>query len=140
MESGAINHALRFTVRATQRGYIHPATHYASSTTDPSYPPMGLRLRMKGSYSCATYSPEVQVICTALKRYGMYVADNGSDWYFTGTAENGWSEAMLDELKSVPASQFDAVDSSSLMASASSGRVRVPASAPVVPLRGWARC
>jgi hypothetical protein len=79
VDQGAINHALRFTVRQTQRGYIHPATHFASSSTDPNLPPMGLRMRMKASYGCAAFSAEVQVICAALKKYGMYVADNGSD-------------------------------------------------------------
>ena len=115
VQQGAINHALRFTVRATQRGYIHPATHYASSTTDPSYPPMGLRLRMKGSYSCATYSPEVQVICTALKRYGMYVADNGSDWFVSGAHDPRWNDSNLGDLKKVPGSAFEAVDTGPIL-------------------------
>jgi hypothetical protein len=106
---GAINHALRFTVRQTQRGYIHPATHYASSTTDPSVPPMGLRLRMKSSYSCSAYSSEVQVICAALKRYGMFVADNGSDWYVSGAHDPRWSDDRLGDLKKIPGSAFEAV-------------------------------
>jgi hypothetical protein len=78
VERGVIPHAL-FTVRATQKGYIHPATRYASSSTDATRPPMGLRLRMESSYRCSAYSSEVQVICTALKKYGTFVADNGSD-------------------------------------------------------------
>ncbi|MEN3273580.1 MAG: hypothetical protein V7636_2341, partial [Actinomycetota bacterium] len=79
--AGVINHAIRFTIQRSQRGYIHPATHYASSITDPNVPPMGARFRMKASYGCGTYSREVQVICAAMKRYGMFVADNGSNWY-----------------------------------------------------------
>lgn len=65
-----IDHALRFTISRTQRGYIHPATHFASSITDADVPPMGARLRMKASYSCAAFRSEVKVICTALKTYG----------------------------------------------------------------------
>ena len=109
VEDGEIRHALRFTVRATQQGFIHPATHYASSSTDPSLPPMGLRLRMKASYSCASYSAEVQVICAALKRYGMFVADNGSDWFVTGEHDPRWNDDALGDLKLVPGSAFEAV-------------------------------
>jgi len=106
---GEIRHALRFTVRATQQGFIHPATHYASSSTDPTLPPMGLRMRMKASYSCASYSAEVQVICAALKSYGMFVADNGSDWFVSGDHDPRWNDDALGDLKRVPGSAFEAV-------------------------------
>ncbi len=109
VERGVIPHALRFTVRATQKGYIHPATHYASSSTDATRPPMGLRLRMKGSYSCSAYSSEVQVICTALKKYGMFVADNGSDWYVSGAHDPRWNDDHLGDLKKIPGNAFEAV-------------------------------
>jgi hypothetical protein len=109
VERGMIPHALRFTVRATQKGYIHPATHYASSSTDATRPPMGLRLRMKAAYSCSAYSSEVQVICTALKKYGMFVADNGSDWYVSGAHDPRWSDDRLGDLRKVPGSAFEAV-------------------------------
>jgi hypothetical protein len=110
VEQGAIRHALRFTVSRTQRGYIHPATHFASSITDPDVPPMGLRLRMRASYSCASYSREVQVICAALKRYGMFVADNGSDWYLTGAHDPRWDDDALGDLKQIPGDAFEALD------------------------------
>jgi hypothetical protein len=110
VEQGAIRHALRFTVSRTQRGYIHPATHFASSITDPDVPPMGLRLRMKASYSCASFSREVQVICAALKRYGMFVADNGSDWYLSGAHDPRWDDDALGDLKQIPGDAFEAVD------------------------------
>lgn len=110
VERGVIDHALRFTVSRTQRGYIHPATHFASSITDPDVPPMGLRLRMKAGYSCAGFSREVQVICTALKRYGMFVADNGSDWYLTGAHDPRWDDDALGDLKQIPGDAFEAVD------------------------------
>jgi hypothetical protein len=109
VERGVIPHALRFTVRATQKGYIHPATHYASSSTDATRPPMGLRLRMKGSYNCSAYSSEVQVICTALKKYGMFVADNGSDWYVSGAHDPRWNDDRVGDLKKIPGSAFEAV-------------------------------
>lgn len=110
VERGVIEHALRVTVSRTQRGYIHPATHFASSNTDPNVPPMGLRLRMKAGYSCAGFSREVQVICTALKRYGMFVADNGSDWYLTGAHDPRWDDDALGDLKQIPGDAFEAVD------------------------------
>ena len=110
VEQGAIHHALRFTVSQTQRGYIHPATHFASSITDPDVPPMGLRLRMRAGYSCAAYSHEVQVICAALKRYGMFVADNGSDWYLSGAHDPRWNDDALGDLKQIPGDAFEVVD------------------------------
>ena len=94
--------------RAMQ-GFIHPATHYASSSTDPSQPPMGLRMRLKASYSCTAYSAEVQVICAALKKYGMFVADNGSDWYVSGDHDPRWNDDALGDLKRIPGSAFEAV-------------------------------
>ena len=84
VSSGQIDHALRVTVPSTQNGYIHPATHFASSSSNPNLPPMGLRLRLKASYSLAGFSGESLVILEALKRYGLIVADNGSPWFITG--------------------------------------------------------
>jgi hypothetical protein len=110
VRSGAIHHALRFTVEQTQRGYIFPATHYASSSTDPALPPMGLRLRLKASYSLARFHGESLVILKALKQYGMIVADNGSSWYITGAADPRWNDTDLDQLKTVPGSAFEAVN------------------------------
>jgi hypothetical protein len=107
--AGAINHAIRFTVHQTQRGYIHPATHWASSTTDPGFPPMGLRVRLKASYDISQYSGAAHVILAAMQKYGMFVADNGSDWFFTGAPDVRWDDANLDTLKNVPASAFEVV-------------------------------
>jgi hypothetical protein len=109
VEQGEIPHALRFTVRATQQGFIHPATHYASSSTDPTRPPMGLRMRMKAAYSCSAYSLEVQIICAALKKYGMLVADNGSDWFITGDHDPRWNDDALSDLGRITGSAFEAV-------------------------------
>lgn len=108
--AGAIHHALRFTVSTSQRAYMHPATHYASSNTDPDLPPMGLRLRLKQSFDITPFSPAVQVILTALKTYGMFVADNGSDWYISGAPSESWDDDALHELHDVPGSAFEVVD------------------------------
>jgi hypothetical protein len=108
--AGHIDHALRFTVSDTQRGFIHPATHFASSNTSPSVPPMGARFRMKAGYDCSGLSREVQVVCAALKRYGMFVADNGSDWYLSGSHDDRWDDDAVGDLKQIPGSAFEAVD------------------------------
>lgn len=109
VQSGVISHALRFTVRETQRLFIHPATHFASSTTASNRPPMGLRLRMKASYNINGLTGAARVIATALKKYGLIVADNGSDWYISGTTDNRWIDNDLDQLKGVPGSAFEVV-------------------------------
>ena len=108
--SGHIDHALRFTVSRTQRAYLHPATHWASSSTDPSLPPMGLRLRLKAGYDVSAYTGEARVVLDALKRYGMIVADNGSNWFISGAADSRWDDTDLDQLKTVPGSAFEVVD------------------------------
>jgi hypothetical protein len=108
--AGAIDHALRVTVPSSQRGYIHPATHFASSSSDPSLPPMGLRLRLKADYPLTAFSGQSLIIMEALKRYGLIVADNGSPWYITGAPSAGWNETSLEQLKSVPGSAFEAVE------------------------------
>jgi hypothetical protein len=110
VEQGEIDHALRFTVAQTQRAFIHPATHYASSSTDPARPPMGLRLRMKQGYNCDWASQEARVVCDALKRYGMFVADNGSDWYISGAPDPRWDDDALGDLKDIPGDAFEVVD------------------------------
>ncbi len=109
VRTGAIDHALRVTVPRTQRGFIHPATHFASTSSDPRLPPMGLRLRLRASYSLAGYHGQALIILRALKRYGLIVADNGSSWYVTGAPSAGWNEADLEQLKRVPGAAFEAV-------------------------------
>ena len=108
--SGQINHALRFTISRSQKGYVLPATHYASSSTDPNRPPMGLRLRLKASFDISRFTGESRVILVALKKYGMIVADNGSNWYISGAADPRWNDDDLNQLKTVPGSAFEAVD------------------------------
>ena len=109
VQSGQIDHALRFTVENTQRGYIHPATHFASSSSDPALPPMGLRLRLKASYDISGFTGESRVVLEALRRYGMFVADNGSNWFISGSTDRRWNDADLEQLKTVPGSAFEVV-------------------------------
>jgi hypothetical protein len=108
--SGHIDHALRFTVSRSQRAYLHPATHWASSSTDPDLPPMGLRFRLKASFDVSGYTGEARVVLNALKEYGMIVADNGSNWFISGAQDPRWNDDDLNQLKSVPGSAFEVVD------------------------------
>jgi hypothetical protein len=113
--AGEIRHALRYTVQSTQKGFIHPATHDASKDTDPNAPPMGLRVRLKASFDLAGFHGQSLVILTAMKRYGLILADNGSDWYFTGATDPRWNDDDLDQIKQVPASQFEVVQSGPIL-------------------------
>jgi hypothetical protein len=109
--SGAIRHALRFTVSSTRRAYVSPATHWASSNTSPNLPPMGMRVRLKSTYVIPTnFSSESKAILQALKTYGMFVADNGSNWFISGTPDPRWdNDALVSELGSVKGSNFEVV-------------------------------
>jgi len=111
---GVIDHALRFTVRRTRRAYVYPARHFASSSDDPSLPPMGLRVRLKAIFDLSGYPRQARVVLTALKRYGMLVADNGSDWYITGSPNPAWRNDDLRTLGRVKGSEFEVVDTSTL--------------------------
>ena len=123
--SGAINHALRFTVPHTRNVYVWPASHHASSSTDVTRPPMGQRFRLKASFDVSGFSPSNRVILTALKTYGMLVADNGSSWYLSGAPDERWNNDDLHNLQtSVHGSDFEAVDESSLMIDSNSAESR----------------
>jgi hypothetical protein len=108
-ERGQINHALRFTVAQTRKAYIPPATHYASSNTDPTLAPMGMRMRLKASFDISSYPAQAQVVLRALKKYGMIVADNGSNMYLSGTADARWNDDVMSTLKKVTAGNFEVV-------------------------------
>jgi hypothetical protein len=107
--SGAINHALRFTVPTSQKAFVLPATHWASSTTDPNSPPMGTRLRLKASFDISSYPTDDRVILTALKKYGMILADNGSALFMSGVPDDRWNNTNLNLLKNITASNFEVV-------------------------------
>jgi hypothetical protein len=122
--SGEIRHALRFTAPQTRKAYVWPARHYASSLTATNYPPMGQRFRLKAGFDISAFSPQTQVILTALKRYGIILADNGSSWYISGAPDSRWNNDVLHELGQVAGSNFEAVDVSSLMVSPDSAAVK----------------
>lgn len=106
--AGAMRHAIRFTASRTQRGYIHPATHQAG-VTGTTYPPMGLRVRLKADFDASGYDGHAKVILETMRKYGMILADNGSNWFFTGETDSRWNDDDLNQLKSVPGSAFEAV-------------------------------
>jgi hypothetical protein len=107
--AGAINHALRFTVPVTRQAFTPPATHWASSVTDPNAPPMGTRLRLKASFDISSFSPQNQVILIALKKYGMILADNGSAIFISGAPDSRWNNSDLNALKNVIGADFEVV-------------------------------
>jgi hypothetical protein len=111
----AITHALRVTVQRSQKAYVAPARHLASSDTDPDLPPMGLRLRLKASFDLKPFHGQALVVLKALKRYGMIVADNGSSWNITGAPDRRWDDENLHTLGQVPGSAFEAVQSGPLV-------------------------
>jgi hypothetical protein len=107
---GGIRHALRFTVARTRKAYVAPATHWASSNTAADLPPMGMRVRLKASYVIpSTFSTEARAILTALKTYGMFVADNGSNWYMSGAPDDAWPDTLVSQLGQVKGSDFEVI-------------------------------
>lgn len=112
---GEIRHALRFTVRKTQRGYIAPATHYASRDRNPDLPPMGLRLRLRGDFDISSYPAQARVVLKALQKYGMILADNGGDWYISGAPDSRWDDEQLNALKRLRGQDFEAVQTGPLV-------------------------
>jgi hypothetical protein len=115
-----IEHALRFTVACTTRRYVWPARHQAG-VNDDRCPPMGARFRLRRGYDIGGFGGKVRIVLRAMKRYGMIVADNGSDWYVQGAVDGRWTYRFVDQLKRVPASAFIAVDASGCKLSVSSG-------------------
>ncbi len=111
---GVIDHALRFTASRTRRAYVYPARHYASSSDDPSLPPMGLRVRLKADVDISGFPRQSRVVLQALKTYGMILADNGSSWYVSGAPSPKWSNDDLHALGRVTGADFEVVDTSSL--------------------------
>ncbi len=122
--AGAINHALRFTLPSSQKAFVLPATHWASTNTSTSAPPMGLRLRLKASFDISSYPADDQVILTALKKYGMILADNGSAIFISGAPDDRWNNTNLNLLKQITASSFEAVQT---------GTIYTPANVPTGP-------
>jgi hypothetical protein len=109
VDQGAIEHALRFTCKRTRRAYVAPARHYASRLTDANLPPMGMRVRLKRDYDVSGFPPTVRVILAALQRYGMFLADNGSNWFITGAPDPRWDDEELSLLRRVKGRDFEVV-------------------------------
>jgi hypothetical protein len=109
VEQGSINHALRFTCPKTRKAYVSPARHYASGDTSSALPPMGMRVRLKASFDTTGFSAPVRAILRAMKKYGMFVADNGSGWYVSGAPDSRWSDDDLATLARVPSSAFEVI-------------------------------
>jgi hypothetical protein len=114
VRAGHVDHAIRFTTTTTNRRYLWPARHQAGSVSNADYPPMGARFRLRAGFPISSYRPDTQVVLRAMKRYGLVLADNGSPWYFQGAQSGSWPTGLLDQLKTIPASAFVAVDTSSL--------------------------
>ncbi len=137
-----------WTVKRIEKSYLWPARHQAGSASNPNLPPMGARFRLKASYNISGFGAQAQVVLTAMRHYGLIVADNGSDWFFQGTMDSGWNAgafpAMIAQLKTIPASAFEAIDESSLMVDPNSAQASIrvvrqstpppkPSRAPVNP-------
>jgi hypothetical protein len=122
--TGAIRHAIRFTASRTQKAFVWPARHYASSSTDPARPAMGQRFRLKAGFDISSFPPIVQVILVAMKAYGLILADNGSNWFISGAPDERWNNDELHVLNQVHGHDFEAVDVSSLMVDPNSGQAR----------------
>ena len=129
--AGTINHALRFTVWCTADAYVWPARHKAVPDACPATPaagtkppPMGQRFRLKANFDISGFSQQTRVILTALKKYGMIVADNGTSWYISGEPNANWiDDDLVGDLLQVHGSDFEAVDESSLQLNPNSGQV-----------------
>jgi hypothetical protein len=109
--AGRLEHAIRVTFESTRDAWVHPASHCAGDTADPSAPPMGLRLRLEAGYGLGGFSGHVRTIAEAMKRYGLIVADNGSNWFFSGSSDRRWDDENLNQLKRIPGSAFEVVKS-----------------------------
>jgi hypothetical protein len=109
-ELGEISHALRFTAEKTQKGFLPPATHHASDVSTDLRPPLGMRVRLKASFDVSPFPERTQVILRALKKYGMFLADNGGDWFISGTPHPGWRDADIAPLRRIKGAQFEVVD------------------------------
>jgi hypothetical protein len=115
---GGIRHALRFTVQRTRKAWVPPATHWASSNTSATLPPMGMRVRLKASYAIpSSFSTETRALLAAMKTYGMIVADNGSNWFVSGAPDDRWNNsALVSELRQVTGADFEVVRMDGLVA------------------------
>ena len=116
--AGEIRHAIRVTFSRTRRGYVLPATHFASSSDSVDLPPMGARLRLSAAFDTSRLTGQARVIAVAMQRYGLIVADNGSNWFFQGAPSAGWNDDDLNQLKSISGSNFEVVETGAVLTGA----------------------
>jgi hypothetical protein len=109
--AGHVDHAIRVTMDSTRDAWIHPASHCAGDTSSGAAPPMGMRLRLKAGYPLGGMGTAARAIAVAMKDYGLIVADNGSNWYISGTSDRRWDDGELEPLKRIPGSAFEVVRS-----------------------------
>jgi hypothetical protein len=117
IQRGVITHALRFTMDRTRQAYIHPATH-AAGDADESLPPMGMRVRLKSTFDDSAFTGAAKVLTTAMKKYGMILADNGSNWYVSGETNDAWAsemDALNTQLRKVKGSDFEIVQTGAVV-------------------------
>ena len=124
VRDGTLDHAVRFTTDATSRWHLWPARHDAGSRDSHSYPPMGARFRLKKSFDAGGYSTDARTVISAFKKYGLVLADNGSPWYFQGEQNAAWPPSLVEELKSIPARAFVAVDTRPLQVGPNTAQTR----------------
>ena len=124
VRKGEVRHAIRFTAPTTAPTFIWPARHQAGD--DPAAPPMGARFRLRAGFDVSGYSARTRVVITAMQRYGLVLADNGTGWYFQGATSSRWPDRLIAELKTIPSSAFEAVNTSGLMRSPNSARTQTP--------------
>jgi hypothetical protein len=122
--AGVIAHAIRFTAQTTQTAFVWAARHQAGASSNPNLPPMGARFRLKASVDLSGFPKDVQVILQAFKTYGLILADNGSNWYVSGTQDEAWDNDVLSSISKVKGSDFEAVDTSSLIVNPDSGEAK----------------
>lgn len=115
VEQGKLRHALRFTVKKSQRAYVLPATHFASRSTDSNLPPMGMRVRLRADFDTSKFPRLSQVFLQGLKTYGMLLADNGGDWFVSGAPDARWDDDAISTLKRVKVRDFEVVDTGPLV-------------------------
>lgn len=123
VRAGRVDHAIRFTTDVTSRHYLWPARHHAGAVDSLAYPPMGARFRLRSGFPSGGYSARAATVIEAMKTYGLVLADNGSPWFFQGEQHAGWPPGLIEELKTIPASAFEAVDTTSLQRSPDSAAV-----------------
>ncbi len=124
VRAGRVDHAIRFTTDVTSRWHLWPARHDAGSRDSRAFPPMGARFRMRSSFDASHLGRGARVVAAAMKRHGLVLADNGSPWFFQGERNRAWPDRMIADLKTIPASAFVAVDTSSLRVARNSMAVR----------------